>query len=106
MAEDDNADDGPFEIEPHCHRIMWRNGYCVKARPSALEAQHYGSCANRSRPVGRSVFRSKVRISVAPLMSSVTTMRSSDGAMDVIFAALGSIATSSVGALPSERKKR
>jgi hypothetical protein len=71
----------------------------------ALVAQ--GSFANFSRPVGFMVRASKVRISVVPPTSSVTTSWSPATAVATMRAPLGSTAvTSLVAALPSLRKRR
>jgi hypothetical protein len=66
-----------------------------------------GSVANRKRPAGLSVRRSKVRTSSAPAVSMVTAMRSSLTAVDTMRAPFGSMAvTSAWAALPSLRKTR
>ena len=83
---------------------QYRNAIEYHARTPAP----HGSVANRSRPVGRRVRRSKVRISIAPLISTVTTTRSSATAVEVMRAPLGSSVVTSVGAaaLPPDLKTR
>jgi hypothetical protein len=68
----------------------------------------HGSVAKRSRPVGRKVLRSKVRISVAPPTSSVTAMRSSATPVATMRAPLGrrAVASTSGPALPPDVKRR
>src|SRR5262249_20749336 len=66
----------------------------------------HGSGANLSRPIGLSVLASKVRISIAPPMSSVTAMRSSASAVETTRAPFGNSAVTSAPALPSALKTR
>ena len=75
--------------ETRCHG----RGFAVapgRARPPRTH-ESQGSVANLIRPVSFSVLTSKVRISVAPAISSVTTMRSSATAVAVTRAPFGKV---------------
>src|ERR1700728_2319719 len=62
-----------------------------------MQAGAQGSVANLMRPVSFSVFTSKVRISLTPPTSSVTTMRSAATAVAITRAPLGSAMVASAG---------
>ncbi len=71
----------PKSILTVARDFIWRrSGYGFRVRrfapPRNDGRKHQGSVANLIRPVSWSVLTSKVRISVAPPISSVTTMRS------------------------------
>jgi len=77
----------------------------ASASASPRAERRYGSWAKRSLPTGLRVLRSKVRISSAPPVSSVITMRSSATAVATTRAPVGTSAVTSAG-LPSLRKRR
>jgi len=89
-------------------KILLVGDKVVRTNPS-YQPLAYGSFANFNRPVGFSVLASKVRISVAPPISSVITSWSPATAVDAIRAPFGSTAVTSGDAaaeLPPEWKRR
>lgn len=85
-----------------------RGALRLKAHSRLKPAAAQGSLTKRRRPAGRRLRASKLRISVDPCTSMVTTTRSAVVAVVTTLAPFGSMTTISdaVGTLPSLLKMR